>query len=237
MEGLVSGMTKTTDSAGQSTPRSGDARPVGVGPATIEPKGEEGRRNNGAGTTSLLGLRATIGLGIVAVVLLGFSVVLWTKLSARDTSLGQAKNRTDQMAAGVVVLQASLTEAKNETSRILKQKIEADTETAQAKTDLATAKAGAIELQEQLETSRAGAVRFQAQGEESKVASIKHQGEAELARTQAAVAKTQLAQAKAELAEREKQRAEDTAELAALRTRLDRTETELAAARKSPVKK
>lgn len=230
-------MSKISDPESKRSPLQNQTGPAVERPDAADPADADGTPDNSAGMSGLTGQRVAIGLGILATVLLILSVVLWSKLSARDTSLVQAKNRSDQTAAGVVVLQASLSEAKNETVRVLKQKVEAETETTRAKAELANAKAGASEVQEQLQSSRASAVRFQAQGEESTVASIKQQGEAELARTQAMVAKTQLAQAKSELSEKEKQRTDTAAELAALRTRLERADADLVAARKLPARK
>lgn len=170
-----------------------------------------------------------IALGVLSAVLLVTSFILWSRVGARDDTIVQNKNRSDQVQADAVLLRAQVDQDKVATATLQKQMDEAKAASVQDKADLDNAVASAAEVQKTLDKTRILATDFQTQTEEAKVASIKHQGEVDIAQAQTAVMQIQLNKATADTSQLQTQ-------LADLQGRLDTAQAMVAQLEKSQAK-
>ncbi len=161
---------------------------------------------------------------------------LATTVSARNKTILQSQNRTEQREAATTILQSELTVAKGDTAKAKIGETEATAESVQLRTQVDDSKAGAVELQTQLDKTRVTANTFQSQMEDAKVASIRRQGEVELAKTQTTVLQAQWAQAKADTERLQLRLDEVNLRLEATQEKLRKSESDVALLRKSPAR-
>jgi chromosome segregation ATPase len=178
-----------------------------------------------------------IVLGVLCSVLLVTCVVMWRNTGARDKTIVQIQNRSDQLQAGAIVFQGRLNDA-DEARAVLQRQIDTSAATAiQTTADAAKAKAATDDLQIQLDKARLISTDFQMQMEDAKVSSIKHQGEVERAQTKTSVMQTQLTQATDDAVQLQAKLAESKTLAAALQEKLSKATDEVAALKKIPSRK
>ena len=169
-------------------------------------------------------------LGVLCAILLITVVVFSSKVSARDKTIVENKNRNDQVQAASTKLQSDVDDAKADSARLQKQLNEATAASDLLKADAEKTKATSADLQGRLDKARAQVTTFQTQAEEAKVASLKHQGEVEVAQAQTAVMQEQLNKARTDLADLK-------AQMADLQAKLDKAEAEVVRLQKPAGKK
>jgi septal ring factor EnvC (AmiA/AmiB activator) len=173
---------------------------------------------------------AIIILGALSAILLIVALLFGAKISARDRTIQEMKNRSDQVQTASTQLQTQVDDAKVDAAALQKKLDAAEADSAQLKDELEKAKAGVVEVQGRLDKARAAATAFQTQAEDNKVASLKHEGEVEVAHAQTAVMLEQMNKAKSDLADLKTQ-------LSETQDKLDKAEQEIARLQKSPAKK
>ncbi len=199
-------------------------------PPTSRPRAEVREQNAGAiPPNPPRSMALPIALGALAAVLLITTFIFWSKVGARDETIAQNKNRSDQVQADAVLLRAQLDQDKVSTAMLQKQMDEAKAASVLDKADLDRAVADNADLQKTLDKTRITATDFQTQMEEAKVASIKHQGEVEIAQAQVAVMQIQLNKATADASQLQVQ-------LADLQGKLDTAQAMVAQLEKSQAK-
>jgi septal ring factor EnvC (AmiA/AmiB activator) len=171
-----------------------------------------------------------IVLGVLAAILAIGVFLLSAKVSARDRTILENKNRSEQLQSASTQLQSQVDDAKADAATLQKKLDSAEADSAQLKSDLEKSKASIVEIQTRLDKARATAAAFQTQAEENKVASLKHQGEVEIAHAQTAVAVEQMTKAKSDLADLK-------AQLAETQDKLDKAASEVARLQKPAAKK
>ena len=77
-----------------------------------------------------------IALGALAAILVVVVLVMWSMVGAREATIEENKNRSDQVQVAATQLQTQLDDAKTEATRLTKQLAEAEAVSAQAKADL-----------------------------------------------------------------------------------------------------
>ena len=178
-----------------------------------------------------------IALGVGCAVLLLLVMILWGRISDRDRTIDESRNRLVQVQGGGALLQVQANEAKTETARLQKLLEEANAKSVQHMAESAKAKADAAKIQAQLEESRATANDFQTRMAEAKVASLRHQGEVETAQAQTAVMLTQLTQATTERTELQAQLAQAKTTLDEVQKKLRGAEQEITLLKNPPARK
>jgi len=179
----------------------------------------------------------TIGLGVLSVVLLLLFVGSRFQLSARDTTIVQSKNHSDQVEDGMGALQTQLTAAQVESLRLQKLMEEAKSESALDKTAFDKARIETTEMQSQLDKARVASTEFQTQMADAKVVAIKHRGEVEVALAQTAVMKTQWAKGQADMALVQTQLAESRRASEGWQAKSEKAEKEIERLQSLPRKK
>src|SRR5271170_3697432 len=97
----------------------------------------------------------TIALGAFSAALLIIALVLWGEVSARDATIVQNKNRSDQVQADAVLLLAQVNADKTATALLQKKFDDTKAESNQHKADLDKAIASAADLQSRLDKATA----------------------------------------------------------------------------------
>lgn len=164
------------------------------------------------------------GLSLLAAGLLIGLVVQTRKLSVRDHMLSNQQNRSDQIQAGLVQMQAKIVEDKTDTDRLrdkLNDSLKNQAAMVMEKDKLTTS---AAETQRLLDHARQDSTKFQTETAEAKVASLEQRGIAEIARTEADVLRMQAKQATATMTEVRKDLLKAKTETESMRERLEKAE-------------
>ena len=142
-----------------------------------------------------------IALGVLSVILFITTFVFWSRAAARDDTIAQMKNRSDQVQAANTALLAQVDHDKVTMATLQSQADDAKAASAADKDALDKSQAIAADTQKTLDKTRIIATDFQTQMEDAKVASIKHQGEVEIAQAETSVMQIRLNAASAESGE------------------------------------
>lgn len=143
----------------------------------------------------------TILLGVLAVIFFISTFLFWTRAGARDDTIAQLKNRTDQVQSANTALLAQIDHDKITMATLQGKTDDAIAASVADKDALDKSQAIAAETQRTLDKTRIIATDFQSQMEDAKVASIKHQGEVEIAQAETSVMQIRLNAATAESGE------------------------------------
>ena len=149
-------------------PESHDHSPKkSIAPTSARSQGDVGDTSNGDEDAPASGAPKKsplpIVLGIVAAVFFISSVVFWSRVTARDVTIEQNKNRAAQLQDGAVLLQAQLDETKANLLRTQTLMDEAKADSVRNKADLEVAKVTAADTQILLDKARLISADFQQQ--------------------------------------------------------------------------
>ena len=172
------------------------------------------------------------GLCILAAGLLVGLVIQSRRLSDRDEMLSNNVNRAAQVQAGLVQLQAEISEDKADTDRLQLKFNESTQRVAAMLVAAEKLEVDAMATQKLLDKAREAGTKFQTEMAAAKVAALEQQGKAEVAQAQADVMRVQLKHATDAAAQFEEALATSKSEVASLEENLAKAQTLLVALQK-----